>query len=377
LRQIVESTSDGTLEKFIEILFKVGLVDDVAGTHEKVMTTFDRIVELLLGASRVGDLERVMMKVRGLTGPEGDLVFENLEAINRIFDRWGTADLITRIAEKINDPHIEDAAPLLTLLRLQNPGAAAHIARAAGLVTIPERRAAVFELLPEIIPGQLKEIARILQSCDATHAHDLIRVLRSLEGVDILTAINGALNNPDAAVRLEALGNLPPDKLHLYLQYILNALKDKSKVVRGKAVHLLARMPSPQVHGHLLQRIRDKDFAEVDLDEKRRFFAAASLTGKPDGVVHGAARRAQLPAAQGGRGDARVRGHRPRAADARAGGAGLRAREVAQVAVGRRARVGAVGHSARATAARGAHAAALRHPVQGHAHLRQTGGYAP
>ena len=127
----------------------------------------------------------------------------------------------------------------------------------------------------------LKEIARILQSCDATHAHDLIRVLRSLEGVDILTAINGALNNPDAAVRLEALGNLPPDKLHLYLQYILNALKDKSKVVRGKAVHLLARMPSPQVHGHLLQRIRDKDFAEVDLDEKRRFFAAASLTGNP------------------------------------------------------------------------------------------------
>jgi hypothetical protein len=281
LRQIVESTGSETLEKFIEILFKVGLVEDVEGTHDKVMTTFDRIVELLLGASRVGDLERVMMKVRGLTGPEGDLVFENLEAINRIFDRWGTAELITRIAEKINDPHIEDPAPLLTLLRLQNPGAAAHIARAAGIVTIPERRAAVFELLPEIIPGQLKEIARILQTCDATHAHDLIRVLRSLEGIDILTAINGALNNPDAAVRLEALGNLPPDKLHLYLQYIINALKDKSKVVRGKAVHLLARMPSPQVHGHLLQRIRDKDFAEVDLDEKRRFFAAASLTGNP------------------------------------------------------------------------------------------------
>lgn len=281
LRQIVESTGSETLEKFIEILFKVGLVEDVAGTHDKVMTTFDRIVELLLSAGRAGDLERVMTKVRGLTGPEGDLLFENLDAINRIFDRWGTPDLIDRIADMLNDPHLENPQSLITLLRLQNPSAAAHIARAAGRVTVPDRRQAVFELLPELIPGQMKEIARILQSCDAAHAHDLIRVLRGLEGVDILVAINGALTNPDAGVRLEALSNLPVEKLHVYLQHILNALKDKSKVVRGKAVHLLARMPSPQVHSHLVQRIRDKDFAECDLDEKRRFFAAAALTGNP------------------------------------------------------------------------------------------------
>lgn len=281
LRQIVESTGAETLEKFIEILFKVGLVEDVAGTHEKVLTTFDRIVELLLSAGRSGDLERVMTKVRGLTGPEGDLLFENLDAINRIFDRWGTPVLIDRIADMLNDPHLENPQSLIRLLRLQNPTAASNIARAAGRVTIQDRRQAVFELLPEIIPGQLREIARILQTCDATHAHDLIRVLRGLEGVDILVAINGALTNPDAAVRLEALSNLPPEKLHVYLQYILSALKDKSKVVRGKAVHLLARMASPQVHTHLVQRIRDKDFSECDLDEKRRFFSAAALTGNP------------------------------------------------------------------------------------------------
>jgi hypothetical protein len=178
-------------------------------------------------------------------------------------------------------------------------------------------------------------------------------------------------------VRLEALGNLPPDKLHLYLQYILNALKDKSKVVRGKAVHLLARMPSPQVHGHLLQRIRDKDFAEVDLDEKRRFFAAASLTGNPtEWFMELLDERSFLQR----KGDEEMRACAAIGLALRMHGPavpGLRAREVAQVAVGRRARVGAVGHSARATAARGAHAAALRHPVQGHAHLRQTGGYAP
>jgi len=282
LRQLVEGTGQGTLEKFIEILFKVGLVPDVAGTHDKVLTTFDRIADLLLRARRTGDLERVMRKVRSLTGPEGDFLFENLDAINRIFDRWGTQQLIDEIADLLNDANVTEPGTLLSLLRLQNPSAAPLIARAAGRVTLPDRRAAVFELLPEIIPGQLREIARILQACDATHAHDLIRVLRTIEGIDILPAINGALNNPDSAVRLEALANLPPDKLHLYLQYILNALKDKSKVVRGKAIHLLARMPSPLVHSHIVQRIRDKDFPEVELDEKRRIFAAAALTGNPN-----------------------------------------------------------------------------------------------
>ena len=38
-------------------------------------------------------------------------------------------------------------------------------------------------------------------------------------------------------------------------------------------------MPTPQVHAHLLQRVKDKDFAQTDLDEKRRYFVAVSLTG--------------------------------------------------------------------------------------------------
>ena len=280
LRGIVESAGATTLEKFIEILFKVNLVDD-ENARSRVMGSLDKIVELLLSAARFGDLERVMLKVRGLTGPEGELIFENLDAINRIFDRWGTPAFVDAVIERLNNPHETETTTLTRMLQLLNPGAGLEVARAAGRLQIPDRRVAVFELLPEMVAGQLKEVGRLLQSCDAAHAHDLIRMLRSIEGVEILAAINGALNNPDAAVRLEALTNLPTEKLHVYLPHVLNAMKDKSKVVRGKAVHLLARMPSPQVHTHLLQRIKDRDFGDIDLDEKRRFFAAAALTGNP------------------------------------------------------------------------------------------------
>lgn len=280
LRDIVAGASANTLEKFIEILFKVCLVPDAA-SRDRALSSLERIVELLLSADRYADLGRVMQRVRSLTGPSGELLFENLEVIDGIFDRWGTTAFVEAVIERLTHPHEVDAARLALLLKYLNPSAGIEIARQLHRVQVPERRAAILEFLPEMLAGNLKEVGRLLQSCEGTTAHEIMRALRTVEGLDILPAVQGALSNPDGTVRLEALGALPPDKLHVYLSHILNALKDKSKVVRGKAIHLLARMPSPQVHSHLVQRIRDRDFGDIDLDEKRRFFAAAALTGNP------------------------------------------------------------------------------------------------
>jgi hypothetical protein len=278
LRGVVLSAGAGTLEKFIEILFKVGLVSQAA-LHERVFVTFERITDTLLEGGRLDDLARVFARVRGLVGPEGELLFENVEEIDRVFDRVGTPARVARILEVFVRGDAVQVEGVLRLLRLLNPSASMHIVRGLSAVTQPERRAALLELLPETIPPYLKDLARVLQTCDGALAHELMRVLRGLDHPDVTTAVHAALNNPDAAVRLEALGALPTEKLGVYLPSILNALKDKSKTLRTKALNLLVRMPTPQVHAHLLQRVKDKDFAQVDLDEKRRYFVAVSLTG--------------------------------------------------------------------------------------------------
>jgi hypothetical protein len=280
LRGIVLNANVGTLEKFIEILFKVGLVSKET-LHERVMQTFERITDTLLESGRLEELVRIFARVRGLVGPQGELLFENVGEIDRVFERLGTPERVQKIVAAAADPALPSVELITRTLRYFNPSIAPSLARSIGVVPQTERRAALFDLLPDIIAPHLKEIGRILQSCDGPLAHDLMRVLRGVDHPDVNTAVNAALNNPDAAVRLEALGALPPEKLPVYLNSILHALKDRSKVVRSKALHLLARIPTPAVHSQLMQRIRDKDFGLVELDEKRRFFVAAALTGNP------------------------------------------------------------------------------------------------
>jgi hypothetical protein len=44
---------------------------------------------------------------------------------------------------------------------------------------------------------------------------------------------------------------------------------------------VLARIPHPEVHARIMAQVQDKEFASTELDEKRRYCAAAALTGDP------------------------------------------------------------------------------------------------
>lgn len=281
LKRIHDAAGLETLEKFIEILFKVCLAEEDSGERERLVAYFEKIAGLLLEGRRIDDLKRLLLRLRGLTGPEGELLFENIGLINEIFERWSRAEFIAPLFEACADPRFPSPGAVLDICRVLNPSAAPFIAREAGRVGIPDRRQAVFETLAELVGGHIKEVGRLLQTVDQAHAHDLLRILRRFDHPDVQSAISAALGNPDAGVRLEALGAIPTDRAHVHLRFIQAALSDASKVVRSKALHLLAQIRTPQVYAFLMQRLRERDFAQLDLDEKRKYFAVAALSGDP------------------------------------------------------------------------------------------------
>jgi hypothetical protein len=281
LKQVHEASQRETLEKFIEILFKVCLAEQNLAERERLTGYFGRIAGLLLEGGRVLDLKRVLLKLRSLTGPDGELILENIEFINAIFERWSTPELVAELMRFFDDPRFEHPGAILEICRLLNPSASVHMAREAGRINSSDRRQALFEMLGDLIGGHIKEVGRLLQSVNQAHAHDLLRILRRFDHPDVQSAISAALANPDAAVRLEALSAIPVERAHVHLRFIQAALSDSSKVVRSKALHLLAQMRRPEVHSYLMQRLREKDFAQLELDEKRKYFAVAALSGDP------------------------------------------------------------------------------------------------
>ena len=116
--------------------------------------------------------------------------------------------------------------------------------------------------------------------CDRESAHDLLKILMTVEDPDdIFNAIQRALENPDPKVRLEAMGAIPINDLHRFKTILFRALGDLTKSVRSKAIHLLARLNSPQVAERIVSVMETDTFRSYELDEKRRFHAAAALCG--------------------------------------------------------------------------------------------------
>ncbi len=285
LGRMFSTTGRETLEKFIEILFKVNLAEESNSIERNMRVTglFDRIADLLIDSGRIGDLERLMRQVRRLTGPEGTKLPENLRAIEGIFRHWTSRNFIQKVTEGLRLQENDHGPSLLAICDLLNSDAAIHLAQVAGELKDAEFRQGLWDVVERKAPGHEHEISQLLRRVDKDHAHAIFRLLHKTASSDqILFAVRCAFANSDGTVRLEGLAGLPPGEVHRHLDMIYEALDDASSTVRGKALHLLARIRKPHVHEHIMECIEAPRFQSLDLEEKRRYFATAALTGRPN-----------------------------------------------------------------------------------------------
>lgn len=285
LERVIHTHGRETLEKFIEILFKVNLSEpDTTGDRAgRMVGLFDRIADLLLDSGRLGELERLMRKVRLLTGPRGRELPENLRAIHRIFAHWSSPAFAQRVLDPlVEDPHHRYAPSILAICALLEPTAIGPIAKAAGTVRSAEVSEPLYRLTARMLPGQERVVIELLREVDAAHAHALLRLLTTVgDARHRPAAARAAMANPEPKVRFEGLSVLPLVDEPLVLDLLFAALEDPARMVRSKAIHVIARISRPEVHRRVLACIDQKGFADFDLAEKRRYFAAAALTGDP------------------------------------------------------------------------------------------------
>jgi len=282
LKAMLTTTGRETLEKFIEILFKVQLTgdEDESTRQGRITGLFDQISALLLKTERVGELERLLRKIRRLTGPKGQRIPANVEAIALIFRHWSEMEFIERVTTQLGDPHYRFTPSVLAICGLLNNTAVPYLAQIASRASRPDVRQQIFDLVREKIPGHEREVSLLLGTANRGLAQELLRILSKLGSATQLGyAVHQAMRNVDGAVRLQALTVLPQGELQRHQELLFNALQDTEKGVRSKAIHLLARVRTPQTHERIMESIRGKVFTEYELDEKRRYYTAAALTG--------------------------------------------------------------------------------------------------
>ncbi|MEE2788699.1 MAG: hypothetical protein VX589_15280 [Myxococcota bacterium] len=282
LKRALHTTAREKLEKFIEILFKVHLIQESSEEDRRgrITALFDRLADLLLYHDNVGELERLLRTIRRLTGPEDRIIRENILAIEHIVEHWSSQLFVDRITMNLGRTDFKYTPSVIALCTLLSKRAVPHIARALCRIKDRTIRDQLLEIVASRIAGQHAAVSALLVDCDRESAHDLLQILTTVEDPDdIFNAIQRALENPEPKVRLEAMSAIPITDLNRFKSILFRALGDLTKSVRSKAIHLLARLSSSQVAERIITTIESDNFREYDLDEKRRFHAAAALCG--------------------------------------------------------------------------------------------------
>lgn len=279
LRTLVRTTGRETLEKFIEILFKVSTDMPEADRAERVASIFTRIAELQLGGGQIGELERLMRKVRML-----EQATRHGALIRQIFAAWSTPTFVTRVLRTLNDPDSIQAPSVLAVMELLDGSVVPDVVRQIDQIRIPERRAELLARVPVLIAGPkiALAVARLIKTLDPAIAHDVLAIIRSKnDPMALQAALRSGMQSDEPKVRLECLAILGPNEVEQFRDLLFKALDDPAKVVRSRALQALARSRDPDVFAHVMRCIEAKTFSGYDLDEKRRYFVVATLTGDP------------------------------------------------------------------------------------------------
>ena len=281
LKDTIQTTSREKLEKFIEILFKVSTIETFDDARRnRVIKLFDRIGEFMLRKTSVGDFERFLRIIRRMGSNSEKTDLDEKISAEYIIDHWSKRDFVERISAPIMHGPYDFGASVVAIFGLLNPhvmGAVTQVASDSTNIDFQER---ILELVTERFDGIERSVADVLRTAEPAFAHHLLSIFIKHGKREATTyAIRVSMKNANPEVRFEALSRIGEDEFELFSGLLLTALEDSSKSVRSKAIHLLARLPRPDVHRRIVACISNKAFQQYELDEKRRYYAAASLTG--------------------------------------------------------------------------------------------------
>jgi hypothetical protein len=279
LRTVIRSTGRETLEKFIEILFKVSTELSAADRMQRVAALFKRIASWQLEQRQYGDLERLMRKVR-LLGEAS-----HAELTQTVYAEWSTNAFVGRVLRGLNHEDCPELPSILAIVSLLDGVAVLpQVCRQLGQIRVQAHREAVAARLPHWIrnPRIAHAVAPLLSEVDGQIAHDLLTALKTKDDPEVFQiALVAGMKNTEPKVRLECLSSFGPQQILALRDVLFTALKDPAKTVRSRALQALARVRDPQVHARFMELIGSKALDKHALDEKRRYYVAAALTGDP------------------------------------------------------------------------------------------------
>ncbi len=241
--------------------------------------TFTQLLDAMLLQEDFGTVNQILVKLRALER-KGDRA-EVAEQLRSFFlEKMGEPERLNRIVETLRAGVIRQPQELQRYLSSLSSEAVIALLEGLDTIEIPQNRQLLCDALAVLGAQTPEPFVSRLGSDRSQLVRDMLYVLDKLDVPDKAKLFEGALHNPNLAVRLEALSVIGKGRTEANRSLLVQALADRQPQMRTAAARALVRFDPDRALLDLQRLIRAPDFGKRPLEEQRALYGALGATGQ-------------------------------------------------------------------------------------------------
>ncbi|MHB8418855.1 MAG: HEAT repeat domain-containing protein [Myxococcales bacterium] len=286
LAQIIQSDLHGDegprlLPKLVSVIFSLLEEEPDPVSFQDVLT---QLLDTMLLQEDFGTVNQILVKLRALERKDGHA--ESAEQLRSFFlGKMGEPERLSRLIEALRAGPVKQAQELQRYLSALEPEAVITLLEGLDTVELPQNRQLLCDAMA-VLGAQTPEpfVAR-LGSDRSALVRDMLYVLDKLDVPEKAKLFEGALRNPNLAVRLEALAVIGKGRTEANRSLLLAALQDRYPQMRIAAARALVHFDPERGFQDLQRTIKSPDFDKRDEDEQRAFYASLGASQQPGALA--------------------------------------------------------------------------------------------
>lgn len=280
--EIQSLETNSSIDEMVEVVFEIFEAEE---RLEDVNELSEVVLQLLDTYIMAGDLRRVnalMKRLRFLERPEYAPNFKFRGVIAQIFAKLADPNRLQQIFLHMNNQSIKGAqGDVFTFFSLQDPRVIPVALDLLGEISAVQTRRLIVDAMILLAKGRPELFAVRLKSDKWFIVTDMLYALGKMGGETALPYILETFTNPHPRVRLEVLSSLRKYHTPDIRQMMIDALSDPDGQVRTIALRHLANARDTSVLPLLTEKMKNKEFRDAQLEEKKRYFTAMAMIGGP------------------------------------------------------------------------------------------------
>ena len=272
-----QSSVDDMVEVVFEIFEQEEKVEDMNDLVEVVLQLLDTYI-------LSGDLRRVnalLKRLRYLEKPEYAPNFRFRGVITQIFGKLSDSNRLQQIMVHLNNNTIKGAqGDVFTYFSLQDPRVVPVGLDLLGEIQAVQTRRLVVDSMILLAKGRPEHFAGRLKSDKWFVVTDMLYALGKMGGEKALPyMLETFATTTHPRVRQEVIGSLRKYHTPPVREMMINSIDDPDPQIRALALRHLANARDTSVIQILSDKMAKKEFQEVALEEKKRYFTALAMIG--------------------------------------------------------------------------------------------------